>query len=104
MKFGEELIKMEKELKNIQNDQHSLAYELILESKKKAKRNFVVILVLAIMLFGSNMIWLYFLNQYDLAGEETTIDSGNREYLEKIIKQNDEILKKFDNLKEKTYN
>jgi len=77
MKFNEELKKMQKQVGNIEEEQHSFAYELILECKKKAKRNFVVILVLAIMLFGSNMIWLYFLNQYDFAGEETTIDSGN---------------------------
>lgn len=77
MKFEQELDKMKKQVGNIKEEQHSLAYELILECKKKAKRDFVVILVLAIMLFGSNMIWLYFLNQYDFAGEETTIDSGN---------------------------
>jgi hypothetical protein len=73
MKFGEELIKMEKELKNIQNDQHSLAYELILESKKKAKRDFVVIVVLAVLLFISNIIWLvgflYYESQFDVYGE-----------------------------------
>jgi hypothetical protein len=73
MKFGEELIKMEKELKNIQNDQHSLAYELILESKKKAKRDFVVIVVLTVLLFISNIIWLvgflYYESQFDVYGE-----------------------------------
>lgn len=111
MKFGEELIKMEKELKNIQNDQHSLAYELIFESKKKAKRDFVIILVLAVLLFISNIIWLvgflYYESQFDVYGElmqelqkqDKILENQNKEYLEKIIKQNDEILKYLTNKK-----
>lgn len=84
MKFEQELDKMKKQVGNIENEHHSLAYELLIECRKKAKRDFFVILVLAIMLFGSNMIWLWFLNQYDFAGEETTIDSenGTATYLE----------------------
>lgn len=77
MKFDEELKKMQKQVGNIEEEQHSLAYELLIECRKKAKRDFFVILTLTIMLFVSNMIWLWFLNQYDFAREETTIDSGN---------------------------
>jgi hypothetical protein len=46
-----------------------------------------------------------------LQKQDKTLEQQSKEiqkqtnyYLEKIIKQNDEILKKFDNLKEKTYN
>lgn len=77
MKFNEELKKMQKQVGNIEEEQHSLAYELLIECRKKSKRDFCVILTLTIMLFVSNMIWLWFLNQYDFTGEETTIDSGN---------------------------
>ena len=77
MKFNEELKKMQKQVGNIKEEQHSLAYELLIECRKKAKRDFCVILILTIMLFASNMIWLWYTNQFDYTSEETTIDSGN---------------------------
>lgn len=48
---------------------------------------------------------------FKLQKQDKTLEQQGKEiqkqtnyYLEKIIKQNDEILKKFDNLKGKTYN
>lgn len=77
MEFNEELKKMTKQVGNIKEEQHSLAYELLIECRKKAKRDFCVILTLTIMLFASNIIWLWYMNQFDYTNEETTIDSGN---------------------------
>lgn len=56
---------------------HSLAYELLQESKKKSQRDYIVILVLVIALFLSNIGWLIFFNQFEFTGNTTTLDSGN---------------------------
>lgn len=77
MKFNEELKKMQKQVGNIEEEQHSLAYELLMECRKKAKRDFLIIILLVIILFASNAMWLWYMNQFDYTSEETTIDSGN---------------------------
>ena len=77
MKFNEELKQMQKQVGNIEEEQHSLAYELLMECKKKAKRDFCIIILLVTIIFVSNAMWLWHMNQFDFSSEETTIDSGN---------------------------
>jgi hypothetical protein len=66
---------MEKEIKKSGNEIKSLAYEMLEDSKRKSKRDFIIILVLSVMLFASNLYWINFINQYDI--EQTTVDSTN---------------------------
>ena len=56
----------------MEND--SLATELLHTLKASIKRLYIVIIILILLLFGSNMAWLY---AWNLLSEETTISSDN---------------------------
>ena len=56
----------------MEND--SLATELLHTLKASIKRLYIVIIILILLLFGSNMAWLY---AWNLSSEETTISSDN---------------------------
>ena len=56
----------------MEND--SLATELLHTLKASIKRLYIVIIILILLLFGSNMAWLY---EWNLPSEETTISSDN---------------------------
>ena len=56
----------------MEND--SLATELLHTLKASIKRLYIVIIILILLLFGSNMAWLY---AWNLHSEETTISSDN---------------------------
>ena len=51
----------------MEND--SLATELLHTLKSSIKRLYIVIIILILLLFGSNMVWLY---AWNLPSEETT--------------------------------
>ena len=51
----------------MEND--SLATELLHTLKTSIKRLYIVIIILILLLFGSNMVWLY---AWNLPSEETT--------------------------------
>ena len=48
--------------------------------ERRHKRDFIIKIVLIVMLFLSNALWLYAWSQYDYSGyeEEITIDGGER--------------------------
>ena len=52
----------------------NLATELLHTLKSSIKRLYIVIIILILLLFGSNMAWLY---AWNLPCEETTISSYN---------------------------
>lgn len=52
----------------------NLATELLHMLKSSIKRLYIVIIILILLLFGSNMEWLY---AWNLPCEETTISSDN---------------------------
>ena len=52
----------------------NLATELLHTLKSSIKRLYIVIIILMLLLFGSNMAWLY---AWNLPCEETTISSDN---------------------------
>ena len=52
----------------------NLATELLHTLKLSIKRLYIVIIILILLLFGSNMAWLY---AWNLSCEETTISSDN---------------------------
>ena len=56
----------------MEND--SLATELLHTLKASIKRLYIVIIILILLLFGSNMTWLY---AWNLPSEETTISRDN---------------------------
>lgn len=74
MSISDDLTNIEKKIENITEEHHSLAYEMILDCKKNT---FFIISLLIIVLFLSNMAWLWYFSQYDFNSEETTIDGGN---------------------------
>ena len=53
----------------------NLATELLHTLKSSIKRLYIVIIILILLLFGSNMAWLY---AWNLPCEETTISSDNK--------------------------
>jgi cell division septal protein FtsQ len=77
MKFDDNLNEMKVQVGNIEKEQHSLAYELLVECKKKTQRDFLVIVLVIVLLFVSNILWLWYMSQFDYSSEETIVDSGN---------------------------
>ena len=77
MKMEEDISKIENQVDSIAQEHHSLAYELIMECKKKTRNSFIIIVLLILIAFFSNMAWLLYFSQFDFSSEETTIDSGN---------------------------
>lgn len=66
---------------NIENSV-SLATELLRELKRQSKRWFISFIICLILLFASNMIWLYVWNQYDYAEYNVdSFDGGNANYI-----------------------
>ena len=60
----------------------SLATELLIEVKKQAHRWFVAFMICLLLLFASNMVWLYVWNQYDYSSYEVNSeDDGNANYI-----------------------
>lgn len=77
MKFGEEIENMKKQVNDINEEQHSLAYELLQDAKKRSKRDFIEKIILIVVLIISNIAWLIYINQFDFSTEYTDVDSGN---------------------------
>lgn len=60
----------------------SLATELLMEVKKQTRRWFIAFIICLILLFGSNMVWLYAWNQYEFTScEINSEDGGNANYI-----------------------
>ena len=45
--------------------------EIISDLKKASKRNFIIIIILLVMLFASNIAWLVYESQYETVSDET---------------------------------
>lgn len=52
----------------------SLATELLMELKRQSKRWFICFIICLILLFVSNMTWLYVWNQYDYSSYDYSQD------------------------------
>jgi hypothetical protein len=48
--------------------------EIIRDLKKSSKRNFIIIIILLFMLFGSNLAWLIYESQWETVAETQTIE------------------------------
>lgn len=60
----------------------SLATELLREVRGQSKRWFIGFIICLILLFASNMAWLYAWNQYDYAEYNVdSMDGGNANYI-----------------------
>jgi hypothetical protein len=66
----QEINELKSNLERISNESHSLAYELLQETKKRSKRDFIVIVILIILFFVSNIGWVIFINQFEISTEE----------------------------------
>ena len=69
----------------MEEDKQSLASELLHEVKATSKRWFILFIITLLMLFGTNMAWLY---AWNLPTEETTTtitqdcdDNGNNNFI-----------------------
>lgn len=77
MELREKVNNMKKQIDKVRQEEKSLAYELLEDSKKQNKRSFILIMILIIILFLSNMGWLFYINQFDFTTEYTDVDNGN---------------------------
>lgn len=61
------------------------AYDLeVAKHERTVKRLVIIIIITIILLFASNMAWLWFFNQFDFESEEVTLnsqDAGNASYM-----------------------
>lgn len=77
----EEVENMKKEVEEISKEEKSLAYEILEDTKREKKYIFkgliAVIIILIVLLFGSNLAWLIYINQFDFTSDTVDIDSGN---------------------------
>ena len=70
MTLKEEVLELEKEVKDIQ--EHSFAMELLKDQKKQNKRQFIVILVILGMWFATIGYLVYILNNIDMSSNPST--------------------------------
>lgn len=71
------LEKVEKKLNKVQKqfEENTLAFEMLRELKKSAKRKFIIIVILIIALIGTNVGWLLYESQFETVSEyEQTIE------------------------------
>lgn len=86
---------MENEIKKIKEEikqvgEHSAQWELIKwqgqQFASTIKKLWTVILTLIVLLFASNIVWIWYINQYDFSSETITVeqdstDGGNANYI-----------------------
>lgn len=68
----QEIIDQRKALKDAERENHSFAFDLLMEFKALNKRLFVIILVVLGLWFATIGGFVWYLNQYDFASETTT--------------------------------
>lgn len=68
--FKEEIGNMKKEVENVKCESKSFAFELLSELKKRAKRDFIIILILMIALVVTNISWFIYTTDIDYGYEE----------------------------------
>ena len=71
---------MEHEIEEIKQEEKSLAYELLEMQKHQNKRLFVIVIILIVLLFSSNLAWL----AYELSFETETITEYDKQIVEDI--------------------
>lgn len=69
MGFREEVEEMKHEIEKAIDEEKTFAMELLSDSRRQNKRNFILIIVLIIALFGSNMAWLWYESQFTYLSE-----------------------------------
>lgn len=74
-----DVMEMEHQIEEIKQEEKSLAYELIEMQKHQNKRLYVIIIILIVLLFSSNLAWLI----YEMGFETVT------QYEEQIIEDVD---------------
>lgn len=80
MDMKKELNYMREQIEQVENEEKSLAMELLQDCKRQNKRNFIIILVLIFALIGSNLGWLIYESQFETVAETTTL----KQYQEEI--------------------
>lgn len=72
-KLKEDVVEAKEELEEIKLHYGvlDLYKEIIADLKKASKRNFVIILILLAMLFGTNIGWLLYESQFQTVTEDT---------------------------------
>ena len=63
-----------------QEEQHSLAWEMIKELSKTMKRQTVIIFVILGLWFASIVGFVWYINQYDYSSYEISTDGGGNAY------------------------
>lgn len=75
-KLKEDVVEAKEELEEIKLHYGvlDLYKEIIVDLKKASKRNFIIILILLAMLFGTNIGWLLYESQFEYVTETETIE------------------------------
>ena len=93
MTLKEEVLELEKEVKEIQEE--SFAMELLKDQKKQNKRQFIIILVILGMFTCLLGYTIYLLNDFGVSTETDTIDIDNVETIDNShIKIGDDVWEK----------
>lgn len=71
--LGSEIQNMKKEMEQVSNESRSFAYELLLELKKRAKRDFIIIITELIIIILSNICWFVYTTDIDYAEDYDVI-------------------------------
>lgn len=72
MELKKEVIEMKNELNQIKNDGFNPLYrELVGDLRKASKRNFIIIVILLVMLFATNLAWVIYEIQFQTITEES---------------------------------
>lgn len=93
MNLKEEVLELEKELKEIQEE--SFATQILKDYKKQNKRQFIIILVILGMFTCLLCYTIYLLNDFGVSTETDTIDIDNVETIDNShIKIGDDVWEK----------
>lgn len=79
MSLRDKVVEMKEELEEVKkmSQENSLATEMLRELKAQNKRQHITIIVLITVVVAMIIGFFVFANQFELVGEETTVDAGN---------------------------
>ena len=54
-------------------------------NERNIKRMLIALVLAVVMLFASNLAWIWYINQYDFANYEVSTDSGGNAYYNELV-------------------
>lgn len=53
--------------------------------ERSNKRMLIALIIAIVMLFASNLVWIWYINQYDFANYEVSTDGGGDAYYNELV-------------------